>query len=178
MPRRPDHRSPPPPLDRAAAEALALHYVARYATTRARLAAYLTRKLRERGAEGAVDPRAIAEALAGRGYIDERGFAEGRARALSRRGMGGARIAGALRAAAIPDDVIAAAAEEAARETPPLAAALALARRRRIGPFATQPADAKLRERHVAVLIRAGHPHRLARRIAAAAPGEAIADED
>jgi regulatory protein len=38
-----------PPLDQAALQELALRYVGKYATTRAKLRAYLGRKLRERG---------------------------------------------------------------------------------------------------------------------------------
>ena len=49
-----DPRRPLPPLDQPALERAALRYVERYATTRAKLVAYLTRKLRERGADGAV----------------------------------------------------------------------------------------------------------------------------
>ncbi|HYZ48955.1 MAG TPA: RecX family transcriptional regulator, partial [Sphingomonas sp.] len=40
------------PLDAPALERFALRYVERYATTRARLADYLSRKLRERGWAG------------------------------------------------------------------------------------------------------------------------------
>ena len=41
----------PKPLNRVKLRDLALHYVGRYATSRAKLAAYLTRKIRERGWE-------------------------------------------------------------------------------------------------------------------------------
>ena len=45
-----------PPLDAEALEQAALSYAGRYATTRAKLAAYLARKLRERGWNGAGEP--------------------------------------------------------------------------------------------------------------------------
>ena len=43
-----------PPLDEAGLNELALAYVARYATSRAKLLAYLARKLRERGWGGLI----------------------------------------------------------------------------------------------------------------------------
>ncbi|HVJ00769.1 MAG TPA: RecX family transcriptional regulator, partial [Sphingomonas sp.] len=56
-------RRPLSPLDRADLERLALRYVERFATTRARLAAYLDRKIRERGwaGEGSPDTVALAQ---------------------------------------------------------------------------------------------------------------------
>ena len=47
---RPDRK--PSPLTATRLQDLALSYVARFATTRAKLEAYLVRKLRERGWEG------------------------------------------------------------------------------------------------------------------------------
>ena len=46
----------PPPLDARRLNDLALHYVARFATSETKLEAYLQRKLRERGWEGEGDP--------------------------------------------------------------------------------------------------------------------------
>jgi regulatory protein len=95
-------RRPPSPLDVAAMERLALRYVERFATTRGKLADYLRRKIRERGWDGEPgDPVALAEKLAELGYIDDRAFAEARASALGRRGLGARRVAGALREARI-----------------------------------------------------------------------------
>jgi regulatory protein len=45
-------RKPPPPLNDERLRGLALHYVGKYATTKGKLATYLTRKIRERGWEG------------------------------------------------------------------------------------------------------------------------------
>lgn len=165
-------RRPPPPLDDAALERLALRYVERFATTRGKLADYLRRKLRERGwaGEREADPAALAERMAGLGYVDDRGFAAARAAAMGRRGLGARRIAGALRQAGIVE-------EDAAEVAPAIAAdagrsALAFARRRRIGPFASVPADRAGRERALAAMLRAGHDLDLARRIVALAPEE------
>jgi len=156
----------PRPLDEAQLQALALHYVGRYATTRAKLAAYLGRKLRERGWAGKspADPLRIVQRFTELGYIDDRGFATMRGASLSRRGYGARRIEADLRAAGI---------EEADREDAGNAArdqdrdaALTLARRRRLGPFAADPADRATREKTVATLLRAGHNYEIAREIA------------
>ena len=75
------NRKVKPPLDKAGLEQTALFYAGRYATSRARLKAYLLRKLRERGWDGAEPPplEALVERLAGLGYVDDRAFAAARA---------------------------------------------------------------------------------------------------
>lgn len=173
-------RQAPRPLDQAGLEALALGYVGRYATTRAKLAAYLARKLAERGWAGedaAPDPRALAERLAGLGYIDDRAFATARGASLTRRGYGARRVADALRVAGIAADD-GAEAQSRARDDG-LAAALALARRRRLGPFARAVPDRAGLARAIATLMRGGHDLATARRVAMARPGEEVfAEED
>ncbi|SDA20969.1 RecX family transcriptional regulator [Sphingomonas sp. NFR15] len=172
-----ERRRGAPPLDAAGLERLALRYVERFATTRGRLSAYLTRKIRERGWVGdPADPAGLAEHLAGLGYIDDRAFGEARAAAMLRRGLGRRRVAGALRAAGIDgEDADAIAPKVAAGAT---AAAFAFARRRRIGPFAAEPADRAVREKQIAAMIRAGHDIDIARKIAKMAPGEGLEAAD
>jgi len=166
-------RRSPKPLNAAALDRLALRYVERFATTRAKLATYLARKVRERGWEGApADPMAIADRMAALGYVDDRAFAESRARSMTRRGLGGRRITGALRAAGIGEDDAEAAAPIVAAGA--LDAALAFARRRRIGPFGTAPSDRPTREKQLAAMIRGGHEIALAKRIVAMEPGENV----
>lgn len=166
-------RRPIAPLDAASLERLALRYVERFATTRGKLTAYLARKIHERGWDGKpADPAALAERLAELGYVNDRLFAESRASAMARRGLGARRVAQALRHAGIEGD-------DAAALAPVLAArrgetAVAFARRRRIGPFAAAPADRALQARQVAAMIRAGHPPDLAWRIARMAPGDSV----
>ena len=163
-------RQPPPPLDAAALERLAVNYVGRYATSRAKLTAYLARKIAERGWEGQrADLDALTTRLAELGYLDDRAFAEARSRSLARRGYGERRVDMALRGAGIGEEDRAAARpdQEAA-----VAAATALARRRRIGPFAPAPADRALRERWLATMLRGGHPPALARAITGLPPDE------
>ncbi|MCM8730729.1 regulatory protein RecX [Hephaestia sp. GCM10023244] len=167
----PGQRRSPKPLDAAALDRLALRYVERFATTRARLATYLARKMRERGWEGApIDPVDVAERMAALGYIDDRAFAEARARSMTRRGLGGRRVAMALHAAGVAEEDSDTA--TAIVESAVLDAALAFARRRRIGPFAPSVPDRPLRERHLAAMIRGGHDFAIACRIVAMAPGE------
>ncbi|WP_156679702.1 regulatory protein RecX [Sphingomonas profundi] len=161
-----------PPLDGAALERLALAYVGRYATTRARLRAYLARKLRARGwgGEGPAPVEALIETCVRLGYVDDRQFAAARAGALGRRGYGARRVGDALRAAGIDEADGADAREQAgdaAWET-----AIAFARRRRIGPFAAVAADQDGRRRALAAMLRAGHPLDIARKLVGAAPGE------
>ena len=77
-------RKTPRPLDEARLEELALAYVGRFATTRAKLASYLARKLRERGWEAPRAPatEALVEKLAGLGYVDDAAYALAKARSL------------------------------------------------------------------------------------------------
>lgn len=159
----PAERRPPRPLDAAALDRLALRYVERFATTQGKLADYLRRKVRERGWEGdPADPAATAARMAALGYVDDRLYAESKAAALARRGLGARRVGAALRQAHVTDlaEDLAPAIEERA-----LAAALTFARRRRIGPFGPEVSDRAVRDRQLAAMLRAGHPLDLSRRI-------------
>jgi regulatory protein len=162
----------PVPLDAAKLQQLAIAYVGRYATTRAKLADYLDRKVAMRGWDGE-DPApvgAIVDRCAALGYVDDAAFAAARGAALSRRGYGARRIAQALRAAGIDSDD-AAPVEQNARDDA-LQAALAFAKRRRIGPFSREEeVDPDQLRRDFAALLRAGHDSGIARRVAYAAKG-------
>ena len=165
-------RRPRPPLDQAALDALALHYVGRFATSRSKLVTYLRRKLRERGWAGEREPDidAIAERLAGFGYIDDAVYAVAKARALSGRGFGGRRVGQALHAAGIGAEDGGEARALAHDER--VATALKMARRRRIGPFAEAVLDPVQREKAIAAMLRAGHGFALAKAIVALRPGD------
>ena len=168
-PRPPERR---PPLDAEALERCALHYAGRYSTTRAKLAAYLGRKLRDRGWAGEGEPgvEKLIERMAGLGYVDDRAFATARAASLGRRGYGARRVDSAMRAAGI-DEADSAEAKALAQENE-WTSALRFAERRRIGPFAAEIMDVPKREKAIAAMLRAGHRFDLARRIASARPGE------
>lgn len=156
----------PRPLNSARLEELALAYVARFATSAARLEGYLRRKLGERGWEGEGESEseapvpAIVERFVAAGYIDDAAFARARSGSLLRRGFGARRIAQALDAAGIaaPDREEAMPAEGALRQ-----AALVLARKRRFGPFGAEGGDRARREKQIAAMVRAGHRFDFAR---------------
>jgi regulatory protein len=159
------------PIDPSRLDELALSYVSRYATSRAKLKSYLMRKLRERGWEGEGEPPidALAERLAGLGYVDDRAYALAKARSLGARGYGSGRVRQALAQAGIGDDDSSDARELAAAEA--YQAALRYARRKSLGPFATCKPDARGRERAIAAMIRAGHGFGVARAIIDLDPG-------
>ncbi|HIQ19141.1 MAG TPA: hypothetical protein EYH41_14340 [Novosphingobium capsulatum] len=183
----PSHRSDrrnhatvrPHPLDAARLDELALAYVARFATSTGKLAAYLARKLRERGwdedAAAPPDVGAVVERMARAGYVSDEGYARMRSASLRRRGLGARRIAQDLGQAGIDADLR----EEAlGSQQDARVAALALARKRRLGPFAGAGADAvdagarldpAQREKQIAVFLRAGHPLATARALVNAA---------
>ena len=150
-------RKPRPPLDAEGLERLGLFYAGRYATTRARLAAYLRRKLDERGWSGPGDPP--VERLVGRfaelGYVDDRAFAASRTDSLLRRGYGEHRVRDALKGAGIAEEDSAEARDRAGEEA--LAAAHRFARRRRLGPYAESVPDREARRKAAAAMARAGH---------------------
>ncbi len=151
------------PLDSDALNALALHYLGRYATTRAKLKSYLRRKVQERGWTGD-DPAnfdAIVDRCADLGYVDDRVFAETRAASLGRRGYGGRRIGAALQGAGIERELVAAVMPD---EDAALIAAQIYARRKRIGAFGDIVTDPKVRQRQFAAMLRAGHSFDLAKR--------------
>ncbi len=158
-----DHRDrpkrlpkPPKPLGAVRLEELALAYVARFATSAAKLEDYLRRKLRERGWEGDGDPpvAAIAAKFVANGFIDDAAYARAKSGSLLRRGYGQGRIGQALHAAGIAEEVreeVRAGVGEQRR------AALAMVRKRRFGPFGSGAADRGSREKQIAALLRAGH---------------------
>ena len=167
-------RKPRPPLDAERLNELMLAYVARFATSRAKLKTYLARKLRERGWAGPGEPptdELVAKAVSN-GFVDDAAFALGKARSLTQRGYGSRRVRQALFAAGIEDEDSAAARDHAAEGA--VEAALRFARRRQLGPFAATLADPHLREKQLAAMLRAGHRLRLSKAILNLRPGAEI----
>lgn len=163
------------PLDAQRLGELALAYVARFATSRAKLSRYLARKIRESDWVDTQDADIARDAavakMARLGFLDDRQYAAMRGSAMTRRGLGARRVQAQLRVDGIAEadagEALAAAAAGA------LGAALGFARRRRFGPFAVRVGDDPAqRERQVAAFARAGHAPALARRILAIAPGD------
>ena len=167
------------PLNEEKLSELALRYVGRFATTRAKLQAYLRRKVRERGWDGARSPdlEAIAQRFAERGFVDDAGYALAKSRALTGRGYGKRRVVEALRVAGIEEGDGAAARELADAEA--VSAALHFAEKRRFGPFAVQQRHhPREQEKALAAMLRAGHGFDLSRAILALRPGEPIDLDD
>ena len=165
-------RQPPKPLGAARLEELALAYAARFAVSAAKLAAYLRRKLRERGWDGEGEPQveAIVMRFVAAGYVDDAAYARAKSASMLRRGLGMRRVSQAWQAAGISqDDSAAAVAGEAVQRR----AALAQARKRRIGPYGAQNPDRAMREKQIAAMLRAGHPLDSARELVNAVSVEA-----
>jgi len=172
--RRSRERKPPRPLDAARLNEMALAYVARFATSAGKLSDYLRRKLRERGweGEGEADIGAIVSRFVELGYVDDAGFARGKAQSLLRRGYGARRIDQALGAAGIDESLRD---ESRGSEVEARRAALVMARKRRFGPFGKgEGLDPAVREKQVAAMLRAGHPLAHAREVVNALTAEAL----
>lgn len=161
------------PLDPARLRDLALHYVGRYATSRARLSAYLARKIREHGwveGEPIADIEGLVTDFDRLGYVDDAAFAASRARSLTQRGFGLRRINDDLRAKGISESDSADA--RADSEDNAWTSADRFARRKRIGPYATEAAPQELRQKQLQAFLRAGHSFDIAKAFVRAAPGE------
>lgn len=160
-----------PALNQTALEDMALRYVGRFATTRAKLVSYLNRKLRERGWDGDKDPdpEAIADRMTDLGYVDDAAYALSKSRALTGRGYGPQRVRQSLRAAGVTKEHSQPA--DAFAEAERVNAALHFARRRRLGPFGDRRMEREERERALAAMVRAGHDFALSRAILALQPG-------
>lgn len=170
---RPDKR-PRPPLGPEGLERLGLFYAGRYATTRAKLALYLRRKLKERGWSGPGEPpvERLVERFAELGYVDDRSFASARTESLLRRGYGERRVKEALRGAGVTEEDSAEASAISGEEA--LAAAHRFARRRRLGPYAATVPDRAARDKAAAAMLRAGHRLDLVRQVLAAGPEDLL----
>ena len=176
------------PLDETGLRDLALAYVARFATTAAKVEAYLARKIRERGvAEDAdgrtreLDVTGLVTRLVELGYIDDDAYARSRSRDLTQRGYGKRRVEQALWAAGVEEVTRA---DNAPGEAAGRRAAMLLAKKRGFGPFARGlreedddfEAARKRREKQVAAMLRAGHLYEHVQFILEAAQADAVED--
>ena len=163
------------PLDETSLRDLALAYAARFATTGAKVEAYLARKIRERGVAEDADGRtlqldvpALVTRLIELGYVDDDAYARMKSRDLTARGYGKRRVEQALYVAGVDEQVRG---DNAPSEARSREAAALLARKRRFGPYGvphdvfedheTDEADRaeahKKREKQIAAMLRAGH---------------------
>ncbi|MDG6077952.1 hypothetical protein E3U23_01905 [Erythrobacter litoralis] len=172
-------RRAPKPLDPVRLNDLALAYVARFATTAAKLQRYLIRKIRQRGWEDETQPDidGLVARFVENGYVDDAVYGRAKAGGLVARGYGERRVEQALRADGIDETLRA---RFAPGEYEARGAIQHLARRRKFGPFG-QPratldreAGAKLYEKQLAAMIRAGHNFEMARRVLDAATEEEL----
>jgi regulatory protein len=170
-------KKPAPPLNEERLRGLALHYVGKYATTRSKLATYLARKIRERGwdSERYAEVDVLVEQFAELGYVNDAQFAEARSRSFVARGYGKRRLDEDLRASGITDGDANDAKEHMAESA--FASAQNLARRKRIGPYASELVPPEKRQKQLQAFMRAGHGFDLARRFVHAEPG-AMLEED
>ncbi len=152
-------KSPAKSYDTAALERLAMHYVARYATSQTRLRGYLLRKLGRSDDDGAEPPdiERIITKMVDLGFVDDSGYARMRAATMLRRGYGARRIGDALRHDGIAEEGASSAISNSGIS--PLEAADIYARRRRIGPYSPHSSTPDARQRAIAALLRAGHSY-------------------
>lgn len=162
------------PLNEASLNELALTYVARFATSRAKLIAYLLRKIRERGWDGEKrhDVEAIADRMVELRYIDDAAYAAMKAGSLVRRGYGKRRLGDIYYRDGIAEDDRGDANQIA--EAGRWEAAIAFARKKRIGSFALEEADPDRKRKQLAAFLRAGHDMEIARQLVALPPGADI----
>ena len=151
----------------------ALRHLARFPASAARLARVLERRAGRAVAAGELEAdRAealvaeVVQDLVCAGLVDDATYAQGRARALARRGRSRARIRQALGVDGIERSV----ADEAVVEAMPEenadhALAVRYARRRGLGPFRSTTARDAARERDLRALVRQGFPLPVARTV-------------
>lgn len=183
----PKPRPAGPAPDRARLHDAALTHLSRFAATEAGLVRVLDRRIdrwvRRAALEGmdtdaaALSRRAareVAAALVQSGVVNDQAFADARARRLTRAGrsrravqahLAAKGVAAPLAQAALPD------------EDAELSAALAYARRRRLGPFRTDPdaPDPDRMRRELGAMARAGFPQPVAQQALRMDPDAALA---
>ena len=167
------------PLTEASLRDLALAYVARFATSSAKLEAYLHRKIRERGVDDdarQIDVRAIVDRIVELKYVDDEAYAQSRTSGLLRKGYGARRVDQDLFAAGIDENLRQ---DTAPGERELRLAALTLARKRGFGPFGSthmpgESTDRAVRQKQIAAMVRAGHGFEVAHTIIDAASIEDV----
>lgn len=162
---------------------LALGYVTRFPGSVAHVRRYLEKKRGEAIAAGETTdaasrtwPDGVIATLIRVMLLDDRAYAESRARTLHRRGRALRVIERDLRQRGLgPEDARAAVeALEEAEPQPDLAAAIRHARRRRLGPWAEASTRRDKRQKHLAALARQGFSFEVAKRVVDAEDADAL----
>lgn len=161
----------------------AVHYLERYASSVEGVRAVLQRGLLRAAQRGEVVPpeaqawiEAVVERLQKLGYVDDKKFAEVKARALRNRGASSFKIRQTLAQKGVETELV-----EEALDSEDVAddwqAALTFARKRRLGVFATGNRDER-RQKDMAALARAGFSMAIARKIIEAETVDVLEGED
>ena len=168
-------------------ENAALFYLQRFSTSAENLRRVLIRRV-ERSVRAHDTDRAeglaVVDELITRfrksGLLDDRAYAEARAKSLRRRGMPSRAIRARLLHKGVGEDDVDAglAVVDEDSDEPDFAAAVNFAKRRRLGPF--RPAEDRpgTGEKDLAILARAGFPYDVARRVVAATTPEELETSD
>lgn len=152
---------PNPKLDEATFTKAALDYLGRYSASEAGLRTVLLRRITRAERQGEVDRRAAeaaAEAALQKiiraGYLRDDLFAEGKAASLRRQGSSARQIKQKLLQKGVGRAIV----EEAVDSSPEAeqAAVVRYAKRRRLGPFASEKVREVKKDQHLAALMRAG----------------------
>src|SRR5690349_6806819 len=175
---KPHRRRLPRQATAAHLENAALHYLERFSSSSANLRRVLLRKVARSARAHGTDPAegaGLVEAIIARylqsGLLDDAAYAAQKAASLRRRGTSLYGIRGKLAMQWFDAEPIVPTPERLDDEggSGDLAAACALARRRRLGPYRPQGAQAEHRRRDLATLARAGFSLDVARRVLACA---------
>jgi regulatory protein len=181
--RKPHRRRLPRQATASHLENAALHYLERFSSSSANLRRVLLRKVVRSARAHGTDPAegaGLVEAIIARyqqsGLLDDAAYAAQKAASLRRRGTSRYGIRGKLAVKGVDAEIIGATLDHLDDEegSGDLAAACALVRRRRLGPYRPQGAQAEHRRKDLATLARAGFSLDVARRVLAAADAAAV----
>jgi regulatory protein len=165
----------------------ALFYLERFSTSAENLRRVLIRRVERSArvhetdrAEGLAVVDALIARLRKSGLLDDRAYAEARAKTLRRRGAPSRVIRARLRQKGVGEDDADAGLAAADDEDgdPDLAAAVNFARRRRLGPFRPSGDRQGAAEKDLAILARAGFRYDVARKIVEVATPEELEISD
>lgn len=176
---------PIPDVSPSALEQAAFAYLERYASSSENLRRVLMRRVERAVRAEAIEREegrrridAVVARLEDKRLLDDKSYAEARARSLSRQGRSSAGIARRLAAKGVDSETAKAAVGTVIEDGhSDLRAALALARKRRLGPFRVRVERKERRQRDMAALGRAGFSFEIARKVIDAESAAEIEEE-